>query len=94
MRDEENTGPQFPLLVSRELRHARIAHPPISTRHEGIAVIEEEFLELRGLVYQKHPVAAEVVREAVQIAAMCQRFVEDLGLVARQNRSTPEAGQV
>jgi hypothetical protein len=48
--------------------------------HEGIAIIEEEFLELREEVFKQHDARTkEKMRaEAKQIAAMALRFMIDL----------------
>lgn len=70
--------PDFPELVAAELARARAVNPLFHTRHEGLAVIEEEFLELRTEVFQREPLAGRLLEELVQVAAMCQRFAEDL----------------
>jgi hypothetical protein len=42
-------------LALEELQRATSLHGPMRSGHEGIAVIEEEFLELRSEVFLKHP---------------------------------------
>jgi hypothetical protein len=68
----------FTELVVEELARTRKAHAVIRTRHEGLAVIEEEFLELRAEVFQREPHPEKLLAEFVQVAAMAQRVAEDL----------------
>lgn len=69
----------FAGAVEAELLRARTKHPtPIHSIHEGIAVIEEEFLEAREEVF--HGKHEPLYRELVQLAAMCQRMAEDCNL--------------
>lgn len=70
--------PDFPELMATELGRARRKNSPFRTRHEGLAVIEEEFLELRAEVFRREPHREKLLEELVQVAAMCQRFAEDL----------------
>lgn len=66
--------------VEKELTRSLDLHGPIQSNHEGIAVLEEEFLELRNLVYQtksSHTLTPDMIKEAVQIAAMAIKFVCD-----------------
>jgi len=72
-------------LQADELARARRAHGAIRGPHEGVAVIEEEFLELRAEVFQREPHAKKLLDELIQVAAMCQRFAEDLLLVEPQS---------
>lgn len=69
---------EFHELVAAELARARRKNAPFHTRHEGLAVIEEEFLELRAEVFRREPHREKLLGELVQVAAMCQRFAEDL----------------
>lgn len=68
-------------LVSTELLRARNSHRGIVSMHEGYAVIKEEFDEFWEEVKTKHPDREKVLEELTQVAAMCQRFAEDLELV-------------
>ena len=63
--------------VRQELERARAKFGAFASAHEGLAVIEEEFLELRHEVFWgKDPAAKRA--EAVQVAAMAIRFIEDV----------------
>ena len=66
--------------ATEELQRACQLHRPMNNAHEGIAVIEEEYLELREQVYtkQQNRDVVEMRKEAVQIAAMAMRFVIDV----------------
>jgi hypothetical protein len=70
--------------IWEEYQRACNPHGPFASAHEGLAVIEEEFLELRGAVFwlRKHQSDAEwlvqVEKEAVQLAAMALRFLVDV----------------
>lgn len=67
--------------IDREVKHARSLHPkPFNSSHEGYAVLIEEVDELWDEV-RKPRHARDLVnmrREAIQIAAVAVRFVEDL----------------
>lgn len=71
--------------VLRELRRATNKFGAFASPHEGIAIIEEEFLELREAVFWKKTPNetqderhARVRGEAVQLAAMAIRFLVDV----------------
>ncbi len=68
--------------VERELARATEKFPPFNSYHEGYAVIKEEVDELWDEVKNSHGAdRAEVIdairKEAVQVAAMALRFLED-----------------
>lgn len=68
-------------LVARELARARELYPmPMNSFAEGFFVLEEEVDELKAEVRKKpHKIDYnEALAECVQIAAMAQRFAEDL----------------
>ena len=46
------------------------------TIHEAIGVIREEYLELEDAIFKNKP-KARVEEEAIQVAAMCIRLLED-----------------
>jgi len=65
--------------VVRELRAAREQHPnPFHSAHEGFAVLQEEVDELWEVVRKKGCTKQRMREEAVQIAAMALRFIEDV----------------
>lgn len=75
---------KFNELVWSELQIARAKHGPIRSKHEGIAVVEEEFLELRNEVFFSKN-QRDMLHELVQLGAMCQRMAEDLQLLTAEN---------
>lgn len=63
--------------ILREYDEATAKFGKFASPHEGVAIIEEEFLELRSEVFwRKRPEI--VTKEAIQIAAMALRFLTDL----------------
>ena len=73
--------------VAEELRKARATHAPMNGHHEGYAVILEELDELwevckrntHGTVtFPKEAKRALMRKEAMQVAAMAIRFIEDV----------------
>jgi hypothetical protein len=74
---------RFQCHVALELSRARAKFGPLHTAHEGYAVILEEVDELWEMVKQKqvHRSPAAMLKELVQIAAMCERMAEDLSLM-------------
>ena len=66
------------LEVKKELERATELFGPFNSKHEGFAVIEEEFLELREAVFWPHKIKdANPYEEAIQLAAMAVRLVLD-----------------
>lgn len=70
----------FREMVRVELEAARSKHPSkLNSRHEAYAVILEELDELwHEIKGDSKP--ERLLAELVQVAAMCQRMAEDLGL--------------
>jgi hypothetical protein len=66
--------------IRDELSSARASHDRIRGLHEAIAVIREEYLEAEREVFAKHCDRTALRKELVQLAAMCVRTIEDLGL--------------
>ncbi len=66
--------------VKEESETAWYTFPAFHSYHEGLAIIEEEFLELRAEVFKQHDArdTARMRQEAIQLAAMAVRFVRDL----------------
>ena len=62
--------------VRGELHEATERHGQFASAHEGLAVIEEEFLELREAVFWGKK--GNMREEAVQVAAMAVRFLMDV----------------
>ena len=66
--------------VSRELNHAKCKHKRFNSAHEGYSVILEELDELWDEVKKKDYIRSTIKmrNEAIQVAAMAIRFIEDL----------------
>lgn len=67
--------------VQEELEFAQKKFRPMASEHEGFAILKEEVDELWEAIRMKQndPKRSEQVRkEAVQVAAMAMRFLEDL----------------
>jgi hypothetical protein len=65
--------------VLQELARARNLHPSMASAHEGYAILLEEVDELWDEVKGHHPDRAARIRdEAIQVAAMALRFIEDV----------------
>jgi hypothetical protein len=73
MRDENLSA------VLSELADAQATHGPFHSAHEGYAVLLEEVDELKDEVWKspKKRNLAAMRREAIQVAAMALRFLED-----------------
>jgi len=69
---------EFLLEVQNECERASKKHPKFPTMHHGLAVIWEEFDELKTEIFKKVPDQENLKSELVQIAAMCLRFHNDL----------------
>lgn len=69
----------FLTQLTEALSKARSKHPQnMRSYHEGYAVILEELDEVWELVKQQAPDKAALKKELLHVAAMCQRFAEDL----------------
>ncbi len=64
--------------VADELRSARAKFGPMNSTHEGYAVLLEEMDELWIEVRLKNASIERIRKEAIQVAAMAVRFIEDL----------------
>lgn len=72
----------FQDIVRNELNKAREKHPQnIRSGHEAYGVILEEVDEFWDLV-KADASPEKMLHEIKQIAAMCQRAAEDLGMVS------------
>lgn len=72
--------PQFAAAVRHELFVARRQHRGIHSLHEGYAVILEEVRKLEREVFDRTKPTHRIIKELIQVGAMCQRFAEDLNL--------------
>ncbi len=65
---------EFCNLVVAECDRARKQYAPMNSCHEGLAVLWEEFEELKNEVFKKRPDYDKIKEECVQLAAMCRCF--------------------
>ncbi len=72
--------------VQEEYERATKEHNPFHSAHEGLAVLQEEFEELKAEVYRKRGKRdfATMKKEAIQVAAMAIRFVVDVAEMHRE----------
>lgn len=67
--------------IDMEFKRAVSLHPKFNSRHEGLAILQEEVFELQTEVYKNHAKNPEIKanqrKEAVQVAAMAIRFIYD-----------------
>lgn len=73
--------------VSMELASAKNKHAPMHSPHEGHSVIREEVEELWEHVRADTGTSPKARKEAIQIAAMAIRYIEDL-IDGRINHAT------
>lgn len=64
--------------VQAEAARAAGIHRPMHSYHEGFAVLKEEVDELWDEIKLKNPSREAIRKEALQVAAMAVRFVNDL----------------
>ncbi|KKN92361.1 hypothetical protein LCGC14_0208520 [marine sediment metagenome] len=65
--------------VRAELLRACEEFPPFRSAHEGVAIIEEEFIEFRDAAYWPHKEeTGDEEKEATQLAAMGVRYLVDV----------------
>ena len=66
--------------VEDEINWAIKHYEKFHSAHEGFAIIEEEYLELRKEVFKKQSIRSTVKmrKEAKQLAAMAARFMFDI----------------
>ena len=75
---EPSVTNDFLARVADELARARKKHPPMHSHHEAYAVLLEELAEVWDEVRRQQPDVSCIVDELTQVAAMCNRWVEDL----------------
>jgi hypothetical protein len=80
-RIDFNTKANIIADIDTEFTRATSLHPKFNSRHEALAILEEEVHELRMEVYKNHSKSPEAKatqrKEAVQVAAMALRFIYD-----------------
>ena len=71
--------------IINEYNRASQEFNPFASAHEGIAVIEKEFMELRDEIYWGHNkttdrqlIKNKMKKETIQLAAMSLRFLIDI----------------
>jgi hypothetical protein len=72
----------YKFLVEVTLHESKKEHGPIRSPHEGLAVIWEEFEELKAEIFKKNLNVRETLKELASVSAMCQRLAEDCLLAA------------
>lgn len=73
---------EFSELCAFELMEARLKFPAgFHSGHEAYGVILEELDEFWDEVKRQHPNPVLLLKELIQVAAMCERAAEDLGLL-------------
>lgn len=60
----------FQTEMRTEYAKARSKHPPMASRHEGLAVLWEEFEEVKAEVFKRQPDLDNLRKELVQVATM------------------------
>jgi len=65
--------------IATEFEQATSRYPVFNSPHEGIAVLEEEFEELKDEVFKNHSTRdkSKMRKEAIQVGAMALRFIID-----------------
>ncbi|KKN75623.1 hypothetical protein LCGC14_0378610 [marine sediment metagenome] len=64
-------------LIENEYRRARDKFPPFNSAHEGLAVLWEEFEELKAEVFKKDASKMAMLSEAIQVGAMALAFIAE-----------------
>ncbi len=63
--------------IEEEFHRAVNKFPTFNSEHEGLAVIWEEFEELKAEVFKKEPDRENMRKECIQLATMAVRFIMD-----------------
>jgi hypothetical protein len=61
----------------------------MTTSHEALGVIMEEFDEFKAEVYRQTFDKVAAKKELIQVAAMCIRAIVDLGMEPKDGKETP-----
>ena len=84
----------FLKLTNEEAIRARKLHGQIRSTHEGLGLLEEEFWEVKLEIFKKITNKNELLKELVQVAAICSRISEDCQLFdEEENKSMLNLGQ-
>ena len=75
-------------LIESEYRRARDKFPSFNSAHEGLAVLWEEFEELKAEVFVKNSSTVKMRNEAIQVGAMALAFIVE----CCQSPAAPETG--
>lgn len=67
----------FQKEVQKEFMSAYNKHPMLNSVHEGLAVLWEEFEEVKQEVFKRNLDRTALRKELIQVAAMAQRMAED-----------------
>lgn len=72
--------PNVAVLIIDEFEKATSMYPEFASAHEGLAVLWEEFEELKQEVFKnpKNRDYKTMRKEAIQVAAMAIRFIVDV----------------
>ena len=70
---------KFLELVEEEINRSRAIHGNIHSAHEALGIIDEEFEEVRKEIHQRHLNKENLLKELVQLAAMCAKAADDIG---------------
>jgi hypothetical protein len=68
------------LAIRMEYERALKNYPPFNSAHEGLAIIEEEFEELKAEVFKNDSLRSRsaLQEEAIQLGAMALCFLVDI----------------
>jgi hypothetical protein len=91
MSEESDRAESAISLIIGEFAKATAANGAFHSAHEGLAVIHEEFDELKAEVWKKardrDPDA--LIKEAKQVGAMAMRFLVDVALPLKEAGRIP-----
>lgn len=75
--DRDRVNPRTLLEVAMEYTRAIQLHGHFHSLHDGYGVMAEEFDEFWDEIKRRKPDRAALKEEAIQLAAMCLKFVDD-----------------
>lgn len=68
-------------LASEEVERSRNKHGNISSIHEGLGILEEEFWEVKQEIFKNKHDKPALLKELIQVAAMCAKLAKDAKLI-------------